>query len=196
MSKEKIILCDVDGVLADFTGALLEQCGTSLKASDVNNWDLFSMMEPHCRAKAFKILKGYDFWRNLPVLPHAKEAIEDLRRQGKVVFVTSPWANATSGWQCKGWGYARAHWLKEHFNATHADVIIAYSKGFVTGDILIDDRFKNIDEWSKMNPNGQAFLMRRPHNRDDAWEDCVRISDYGWEFYKEENEKKDILIKE
>ena len=182
MSKEKTILCDVDGVLADFTGALLDQCGTVVKPSDINNWDLFSMLEPDCRAKAFKILQNSEFWRNLPVFPHAQEAVEDLRRKGRVLFVTSPWANSTTGWECHGWGYARAHWLREHFSTPSADLIIAYSKGYVRGDILIDDRFKNISEWSTMNPNGRAYLMRRPHNRDDSWEHEVVAADYGWEF--------------
>lgn len=180
--KQKVFLVDVDGVLADFTGALLNACGSKLKTSDINDWDMFSMIEPDARKKAFEVLKTKEFWRNLPLLPNAQNEIEKLRRKGRVLFVTSPWGNPTAGWECDGWGYARAHWLREHFNAIPADIIITYSKGFVSGDVLIDDRFKNIQEWAEMNPKGKAFLVRCSHNHKDHWDKVVTPNENEWNF--------------
>lgn len=181
--NKKVILTDVDGVLADFTTSLLKECGSSIKSEDINNWDCFSMMEQEHRDYALnKVLKDPDFWRNLPLLPHAQTAVEDMRRQGTLLFVTSPWANRTSGWECKGWGWARAHWLREHFDASHEELIIAYSKHYIRGDILIDDRLKNVTTWAEHNLRGTAYLMRQPHNRYDKWDNEVIITEHGWEF--------------
>jgi 5'(3')-deoxyribonucleotidase len=184
MKRNKpIFLCDVDGVLADFTTSLLKESGSKLTVSDIDDWDCFSIMEPESRDLALnKILRDKEFWGNLPLLPHAQIAVEDMRRRGTVLFVTSPWANRTRGWECDGWGHARAHWLRRHFDASHEELIIAYSKQYVQGDFLIDDRFKNIKAYADHNKYALAFFMRQNHNIKDEWENEVHIREHGWEF--------------
>ena len=181
--QNKTILLDVDGVLADFVGSLLKECGTDLLEANIDEWDMFSMMKSEHRAKAFKTMEDSSFWRNLPLMPHAQHQVEDFRRNdNKVIFVTSPWGSDTKGWECHGWGHARAHWLREHFNASFRDVIIANQKQYVQGDLLIDDRYKNIMDWADMNQDGQGWLVERPYNKDMIWSHRIKISESGWEF--------------
>lgn len=183
MFEDKVILLDVDGVLADFVNAILKASGTDLKSSDIDDWDLFSMMKPHHRERALKALEDKSFWRNLPVMPKAKDQVELFKRNNnKILYVTSPWADETSGWKCESWGAARAEWLREHFGASYKDMIICYDKKYVRGDVFIDDRYKNILEWSSNNEEGQAWLVSHPYNKSLYWSHKIIMGSLGWEF--------------
>ena len=181
VKNKKRYLVDVDDVLSDFLSSLLKESGSKLTREDIDDWDCFSLMEPEARDLALnKILSDSEFWRNLPLIPHAQTVIEDLRRRGTVLFVTAPWADRTVGWKCDGWGYARAHWLREHFNTSYEDIIIAYSKQYVKGDVFIDNRYKNVINWDRENTLGASYLMREPSNRHKEWRNTVKVEKHGW----------------
>lgn len=182
---DKVILCDVDGVLGDFVGDILTQVNSPLKPEDINDWDMFSLMEnarKGDKAKVMDILAKEYFWRHMALLPHAKESIQNLRKHGRVVFVTAPWIYKYDRWLCKTWGWGRTEWLREHFDASMKDVIIGYDKGICQGDILIDDKYDNVCSWQKANPNGTAILVERPYSTEFPWEYRIKICEDKWDW--------------
>ena len=177
------VLVDVDGVLADFVKDILTAVGSDLTDKDIKTWDLFGELNEQQAEKALQVMADSEFWRNMTVLPHAKETIAQLRQHYDVRFLTSPWAKPDRGWLCHGWGYARFHWLKDNFGAEPSDLIISYDKTVVKGDILIDDKFEYVRDWQAFHPQGKAILMDRSYNQSFDWEERVKIGKNGWEFY-------------
>lgn len=179
--KRTKYLVDVDGVCADFIGHLLTATGSKLTREDITEWDCFSALERECRDRAFnEILVDPMFWRTIPPFPQSQREVELLRHRGDVVFCTSPWASHTEGWMCKGWGWARNQWLREHFGCGLNDLVITYAKYHVNGDVLVDDRYKNVALFKEHNPDSRAILLRNQHNRNDPWDDCCKINGVGW----------------
>lgn len=183
MSKK--ILLDVDGVFARFVEDILDQSGCPLKPEEINDWQMFEMMTPDVQERAFDIMTKEKFWREMSLYPFAKEMVKEFQKVGDVFFLTAPYARNPQGWLCKEWGWARQQWLQEHFGFTFDKIIMSYSKGVVQGDILIDDRMKNIEEWKKENPDGKAFLVEKPYSQMFAWPNRIRITEKGWEFKEE-----------
>ncbi len=154
------ILCDVDGVLADFTGHLLDRAEVkSLAREDVTQWDLFALMSPADKVRALSVLTDPDFWRSQPLIPDAREGVEHLRARGEVYFVTAPW------WPCREWADVRAGWLREHFGATHKEIVVTEAKHLIAGDILLDDRPETVRTWGRRWPEGRALLFDATYNQ-------------------------------
>lgn len=175
--KNPTILCDVDGVLADFVGDILKKSGSILKPENINTWDMFALMKIDVKKKADELLKTPEFWRHLTILPHAQKEVVKLRHRGKVLFVTSPW------YLCKEWVHERRMWLKRNFDADDKEIIFCQDKSHVRGDIFIDDRCDNIINWQKTNPDKESRIMDRTYNLNLKWAPRVRIGEHGWEYY-------------
>lgn len=154
------ILLDCDGVLADFVGPVLRESGAVLRPEDIDRWDLFSLMQPDVRERAFEILRKPEFWRAQPLIPGAAEGVEQLRAGGhEIYFVTSPWKD------CAGWGKARRAWLEEHFDVDPDHVVITASKWLCVGDLLVDDSFSNIEAFAREHGAHRVRLFDAPYNK-------------------------------
>ncbi len=150
------ILVDCDGVLADFTGAVCRHFQRPL--SSVTNWDY---------AKAW----GYNsaiFWRDdmhfvrapgfcasLGVLVDVRAAIDELRKLGEVLIVTSPMHNAPS------WCGERIEWLRK-FGVAENEIIFTSRKELIRGDVLIDDGPSNLEACREFMT---TIAIHAPYNR-------------------------------
>lgn len=167
----KTILLDCDGVLADFTGAMLatlnDRHGTQHVKADVTDWDMGAALGVGM-TEICEIANTPSFCRDLPVLPGAQEAVYRLRARYDVIVVTSPMAGPF-------WCYERYAWLRENFGFSMKNVIHAASKHHVAGDILIDDRDKNVLTWTgRWNKIG--LLWDAPYNRaSELSESIIRV---------------------
>lgn len=161
---EKPILVDVDGVLANFVGAVLdfinEKHGTILTPDDIHD-DLNKSIPQYYDNDLIKFITSKGFCQTLQVLPGAKEAIDKFKSNNfKIIFVTSPYLNAPT------WTYDRLKWLKKHFGAKRDDVIFARNKKYIDGLTLIDDLPRNCIEWHNyQNSLIGATLFSRPWNK-------------------------------
>jgi 5'(3')-deoxyribonucleotidase len=94
----KTVILGVDGVVADFTGHLLNRLNSSLSSHDITNWGVFSFLGERGKKDAEQILGHPSFWRELPVLPGALNGVHVIRQAGfEVVWCTSPW------FSCETW---------------------------------------------------------------------------------------------
>ena len=72
-------------------------------------------------------------YRNLEVMPGAKEALMKLNEDFDIFIAsTPPWARPDM------WG-AKREWLEEHFPWLMRKLILTHRKDLLIGDILIDD---------------------------------------------------------
>jgi len=105
---KKIIYIDMDGVIANFK-----------KAADEGGWK-------------HRPDKHVDY-RNLEVMPGAKEALMRLNHDFDIFIAsTPPWDRPDM------WG-AKREWIAEHFPWLKRKLILTHRKDLLIGDILIDD---------------------------------------------------------
>jgi 5'(3')-deoxyribonucleotidase len=156
-----VFLCDVDGVLADFTGHVLQTIREPHKItySDITEWDIWSQVNRLAGREIAdrRLLSSTAWWDAIPVCEGAQAAVDMVRRDGfDVVFVTAPW------YGCADWEGARRRWLHQHFDARRCDVIPTERKTLIRGDILLDDRLENVLPWAAANQTGVALLRDTP----------------------------------
>lgn len=161
--NSKIILLDVDGVLADFTGAVLQWgnliTGLDRRPADVTRYgQLFELYPEEARVKIEGIVSSEGFCSKLEVYKGAKEGVAKLRELGRVYAVTSPWHSKT-------WCYEREWWLRAHFSMHNQDIIHAREKHLVRGDMLIEDHPFKLAMWQRVNQEGLALLVDAPYNQ-------------------------------
>jgi len=115
----RIIYLDMDGVMADFDGALPP---AQRRQPGKNNWDPPAMFEP-------------GFFRGLPLMPGAKDGVAALLTDPNLdVYVgskptTKNTLSATEKYQ----------WIGEHFPGLLKKIVLVCDKGLLRGDVLVDD---------------------------------------------------------
>jgi 5'(3')-deoxyribonucleotidase len=152
------ILLDVDGVVADWSTALLQAVGSDLTLADVTDWNIFGLLTKQQAAAAKALCGTRAFWQELPVMRGAQEVVERLRDRHQLLWVTSPW------WSCDGWMQARLGWLRRHFGVLPDHVIFCSCKWAISGHVLIDDKPDNVTSWGEHNV-GFPVLFDAPYNR-------------------------------
>jgi 5'(3')-deoxyribonucleotidase len=171
----RVVLLDVDGVLADFVGGCLRG---DVGAEDIRAWDVLESLPAEYRDEVFESWHREGWCRGLGLYPGAREAVMGLRDVARVLFVTSPMSGAPH------WMWERDRWLREHLNATSDEIVFATAKHHVCGDVFVDDRVANVLDWHRHHPLGLAVLWRQPYNEDadlpsailhtDDWSDVMR----------------------
>lgn len=181
----RLLLCDVDGVLADFTGAVLSlveaYTGRRYTRADVTSWsyrEALGLTPEEWRDVSAHISQP-GFARRLEPLP----AAEELRRliastpALDVQFVTSPWRSSPT------WYADREAWLCDTFGRTQGRrVTFTSEKHHVAGDWFVDDSADHVRAWVeaqviRRHPEPwHAFVWDAPYNRGETR--GVRVSSF------------------
>lgn len=157
------ILCDVDGVFADFLGHTLATLGPLAPEKGVEaftSWNLLDTLNEEAREVSLRAWSSEGWCESIPPYPSSIYALSALSSLGKVYWVTAPLRDS------KYWHYERLTWLKRHLGADDADVVFTHDKCHVWGDAIIDDRLENVEAWAKAHPKGLAILWDHPYNRE------------------------------
>ncbi len=183
--KKRRILCDVDGVWADFLVPALDIVhsisGRRYGLEEFHDWDIFETI-PREHEPAF-----YEAWKmpgmclSIPVIPGSHEGVKGLQERGELYIVTSPMHIAPT------WEEERRNWLLHHFGIPRRRVVQVSDKFVVSGDWLIEDKPKNLELWLAEYPNGRGILWTQPYNksadlgprahRAHTWEEVFQILD-------------------
>jgi 5'(3')-deoxyribonucleotidase len=134
--KRKVYV-DMDGVIADFFAAIE-------KRYNVKHWKELDINQ------SIQDLKGTDFFGTIPKFKTSDKLIGfiDNLTNGEWVILSSPlrYDNDNSA-------FWKRHWLAKH-NYTPSDAIFtgrkekyARNRAYDLGNILIDDKPKNIEKW-------------------------------------------------
>lgn len=139
--KPLTILVDVDGVLADFDGWFMRLWAEKypdrprLDQSRRTSFKIVDEFSPEVRDDIRAIYSTKGFYRQLPVIPGAVEALHNMKDSGLDVWIcTSP---LTEYRNCV---LEKFEWIEEHLGADWVGrLILTKNKALVCGDYLIDD---------------------------------------------------------
>jgi len=139
--KKKTIGIDMDGVLADIEPHLLEwyhrETGTLLTKEDLEGKQEHEAFPDNEIFR--KLLYTPGFFRSLPVMEGAVQAVKDLMEDFEVYIVSAAMEFPLSL-------YEKHQWLQEHFPfISWKNIIFCGDKSIIDVDFLIDDHCKNLD---------------------------------------------------
>lgn len=158
---DMIISLDCDGVIANVVQHCADKFAPGKTHEDCVLWDIgvaFGVPDLFKRMEEETI--NNEFCMNIPLYPGAVKFVKELEKHGVVHAVTSPF-------KCSEWIYQRSKWLIKHFNIPVKRQHSTSAKdwgGFVS-DILIDDKFENVDQFVKNQPRKLGLLLDQPWNR-------------------------------
>lgn len=157
-----LILCDVDSTIADLMPAWLDlynkEYKDNLTKEDITIWGIHELVKPECGTKIYSYLQLDTLYDRVRPIDGALDAITCLRDNGhRVVF-------ASAG----VYSLSKFHWLEAHgFQPGRyaENFIVIYDKGLLKGDLMIDDRDKNIESFG----SPLSILFDQPWNRSFEW---------------------------
>lgn len=165
------ILLDVDGVIADYVGSLLEFIhditGFFYDRDEITTWDIFESLKVN--DATLKVIKQSwfdacgtgDICYNIKPFEGAIDFVSNLRKDGHSVVAL------TSQMQVSNWAMQREQWLKDYFAFDGDDIIFTSGKHHVQGNIFIDDSDKNVVKYYDHNgwsSELNVILFSAPYN--------------------------------
>ena len=177
------ILIDVDGVVAELDSEWLRRYNQDYKdhmtKKDWTSWGIHNLVKPECGTKIYEYLWMDDLYNNVLPIEGSLFGVQHLRSMGhRCVFVTSGIQPAKIRWLFNQGFLTSKIWQSD------PDVAIVNDKSLIHGDVLIDDRPKNIDDFLK-NFGSDAILFDQPWNQEyhdvkraTSWNDvlaCIEL---------------------
>jgi len=153
--KQKIFL-DVDGVLADFSGAVINLLGLGITNDDITHWD-FLLEYAGMSSDRFWSHFDDNFWANLVKKTPECDEIVKLLEEYRPCLLTSPAFIGAGGKQ---------EWIRKNLPSFFYDgrYLIGPAKEYLAhkNAILIDDSDSNIGNWEE--GGGIGILVPKPWN--------------------------------
>lgn len=173
--SKPIVLCDVDGVLADFIGHVCthvneNQVRPEVSPASFTSFDLESGLTGPQMALAKALIGEPGFCSTVPWYEGSKDFFWYLCATFDTYAITAPWPSDT-------WCAERLQWLKSYL--PREDVIFASSKGKanVCGDVMIEDNADTLEKWVE-RWGGSGILIDRPWNKSCDHPFVMRVKDY------------------
>jgi 5'-nucleotidase len=148
----KRILVDMDGVLVDIYRTFFklheQETGQRLTLKDIAG-----LLEEEAFQNQRRWVSTPGFFRNLPVMHGSREALLKLNDLYKIIVVSL----ATEFPYCLT---DKQLWLHDNFPfISWQQIVFCGDKNIIKSDIMIDDHFKNLD-----NFKDRTILFTQPHN--------------------------------
>lgn len=186
------ILIDVDGVVADFHGPVIDyifdRWGIKVSRDEITGGDIRKYAQGKWDDEAEGFILSDGFAQTLKPFPGAIEAIKSIMENNEVVFVTAPYLGS------KTWDHDRREWLKHHFDINRDQLIFAHNKAIVSGMTIIDDKWETIVDWSHLNKK-TSICFQQPWNT-IKWGNLKREDHNGvqWFKYKTKDKFADFFV--
>lgn len=150
MKQKPILLCDMDGIIADFERYALRcynkkvEFDKKLDEAKVYNYvgDKIILDESIDKKLYREDFKYEGFFYNIPPIDGAKEALTRLSEYFNICFLTTEYRSN------KTCVYEKQEWLNKYFKEWADNTIFTKHKDMVYGDLLIDDSPANLKKWS------------------------------------------------
>jgi 5'(3')-deoxyribonucleotidase len=166
------IAIDMDEVLADPIHKFIElynrdyDIPLNLKIAAGN--EIYHHVPDHINEKWFEYINAKGFFRDLPVIDGAVDALRRLQEKHEIYIVSAAMEFPNSLED-------KYHWLADHFPFIGWKNIIFCGDKIVNTDVMIDDRAKNFIDFK-----GRKLLFSSPHNllltnyeRVDNWQQVL-----------------------
>ncbi len=162
----KTLLLDVDGVLANFIGGIIQTHGWPFTHKEFNCWD-YHRTHGYTDEEMWEPTKDGKWWLGLDPYDHAADLLAKLRETHNIIFCTAPNSDATCASQ-------KIQWLEKHgfMEPGSGDYQIGKHKHLnaMSGCVLIDDSDENV--WRYRHAGGRAILFPQPWNDNRGLVDC------------------------
>lgn len=154
----KRILIDLDATVADIHTPLLaaynNEHGADLTLDRVTSWDITA----HAKASVSDIWARPGFFRSLPELAGAVDAVHELHVHNDVFIVTA--AEHPCNFSEK------VEWLREHMPfITKHQIVFMHQKHLLAADVIIDDKPATAMAYREANPAAVICGIAYPYNR-------------------------------
>lgn len=172
-----LVLLDVDGVLCDFVGSLLEAINAytnmEFQREDITGWDVAESLRIPKKTlnEVYKRSISLPGWcKRLQPYPGAVDGFRRLKEVAEVHIVTTPFASSDF------WLQERVEWLHTHFKVKPEEITFTSRKELVKGDYLVDDKVETCVKWGgKIRARQErAILWSTPHNKLPVDAGCYR----------------------
>jgi 5'(3')-deoxyribonucleotidase len=159
--RPKVILCDLDGVLADFNAGAAEVHGWTLarlyEKWPPGIWEMTAALGLSDEDEFWEPIDqaGEAFWLGLQPLPWARTLYAYLESIAEVHVATAPS-------RCDSCYSGKVKWLKRFFGRNFTQFVITPHKHIFAqpGALLIDDRELNINQFVQHGGDGIIFPAR------------------------------------
>lgn len=162
--RQPLVLVDMDGVQADLEAgfwqrwAQLHPTAPQRAAGDPTQFYIEDQLPLEYQAQVRAIVNTPGFFRNLPVMAGAPEALNEMLDEGWDVRVCT--APLLSNPTCAS---DKLAWVEEHLGAGWARrTVLAKDKSTVRGDLLIDDK---PTVTTTLNPTWRHVVFDAPYNQ-------------------------------
>lgn len=176
--RNKRVLVDCDGVMADFLTRALEvinESGSSYVHDDVTEFEICSALGiPEMWDTLRRACAQEGFVSSLKPIPNALAGLSSLRRLHEVVAVTSPMS-------VRNWAFEREEWLMKYMGFKKDEIVQTSGKHLIQADVIVDDRIDNVLSWISHHPNGLGIIFPAPHNKTFVTEQENVLKTTGWE---------------
>lgn len=171
--KTKCIYLDIDGVLTDFVGAVLELYGRPESDRNlVRSWDgIPAVVDTNNLCMWERIAgEGQVWWATLPWTEHGEAIAEICERAGPFVLMSTP----TREPSCAA---GKIEWINQYFPSSDRRFALTPCKHHFAhpGALLIDDSERNVRAFRENG--GEAILWPAPWN---AWGREPEEADLEW----------------
>jgi 5'-nucleotidase len=176
-----VVLLDMDGVLVDWdAGFRAEWQKFGHKDSDIDRTTSYFMEDcvaPELRGAALAVINQPHFFRDLPPMPGAVEAVREMLEAGFDLYIcTSPLDTNPTCCQDK------LEWVRKYLGdlMPMTKVVMSRDKTLMIGDVLIDDK---PEVKGKMSGVWEHIIFDAPYNKEvqgdrlrmDTWTEWRRV---------------------
>lgn len=176
------ILCDVDGVLADF---VYHACTTINKKmphivpylpAHFTSWQLEETLSPYAAEVLREATCKKGWCDTIPPYKQSTDFFHELKKEGDVRVLTAAVGDSDH------WIVERKAWLKFWFSVDQEDIVFCpgKEKRFHFGDLLIEDRLDTCKDFANQwgHFGSKALLIDRPWNQGATPFGVYRCSSY------------------
>jgi len=183
------IALDIDGVLADLTGAVVrrvnDRYGLYLRAQDIVKYRFINnLTDGDFRKRAAGFIKSLDLFDHLEPIPGAAQAVALLQDEGHEVYALT--ARSGDGFSCNTPAQVRIQtmkWLAREGMAVNGLVFTPKKNkpaAAKTCAVFVDDHLPTVIAAARANKGQRALLFDQPWNQDDKLpENVERVK--GWD---------------
>ncbi len=169
----KRVLCDMDGVLVNSTETWLDEyraiSGDNLYPRDLKTYD-FDRYAKHPKL-VWKALSSGDVFRKSWPLFEAVSGFLHLGDLCDLYVVTYSHESVLDGHR------AKIDWMAHHFPDFPEDqIIFTRHKHLVAADYIIEDNPAVLNKWLAAWPQGKAYIIDQPYNREFKHPRCKRVN--------------------
>ena len=160
MTKKEIVIgvdCDdvVINLVPNWIKMYNEDYDDNLDVNNITEWKIDSFVK--CGDEIYDYIHStpdFNIYNHCEPIKGAWKGIKKLRKMGfRIIYVTA--SNRMD---------SKYDWLEKHdFLDKRENFVHAYDKTLINMDILIDDRWENIQEFIQ-DPNKRAILFEKPWN--------------------------------